>query len=328
MPPRHAYWTIIVDEQPTSFRAHEVEELLPTFNRLREKHPSAQLRWFERGQLWESRDAAREHGLGHGERRWEGPRPGDRDEAERREPPRDRTWRPGGEHRDPRQKYKDAKKAKWDRYKQNIRARWDEKQERPLVRDEGDFTPPHGDPMRRDRRPPKSFDRPSGGEPTRPHGDPMRKDRRPDWKRDRKPSGGWRPRDDDRRQSSNRPPREGERREWKDRPPRRDLRPDDDRQDTRRSDRPRSGGARPWGKKPAGVKPSGGFGKRKPFGAKPQGRRRDDAGARGSNAAGDRPHKPWGSKPGGGFRKKPFGGGPPRGPRGPKGPRKRRDDDE
>src|SRR5687767_7917255 len=32
MPPRHAYWTIIVDDQPTSFRAHDVEELLPTFN--------------------------------------------------------------------------------------------------------------------------------------------------------------------------------------------------------------------------------------------------------------------------------------------------------
>ena len=26
---------------------------------------------------------------------------------------RDKNWRPGGEHKDPRQKYKDAKKAKW-----------------------------------------------------------------------------------------------------------------------------------------------------------------------------------------------------------------------
>ena len=32
-------------------------------------------------------------------------------------------WRPGGEHKDPRQKYKDAKKAKWSRFKQNIRAK-------------------------------------------------------------------------------------------------------------------------------------------------------------------------------------------------------------
>src|SRR4029453_17416851 len=117
MPPRHAYWTIIVDDQPASFRAHDVEELLPTFNRLREKHPSRQLKWFERGQLFETRDAAREQGYGQGERRWEGQRPG-------------KDWRPGGEHRDPRQKFKDAKKAKWDRYKQNLRSRWDEKQQR------------------------------------------------------------------------------------------------------------------------------------------------------------------------------------------------------
>ena len=49
--------------------------------------------------------------------------------SRRREPGarRDRTWRPGGEHRDPRQKYKDAKKAKWTRFKQTIRTRWEKK---------------------------------------------------------------------------------------------------------------------------------------------------------------------------------------------------------
>src|SRR5262245_29442364 len=40
-----------------------------------------------------------------------------------KEPPRDSKWRPGGEHRDPRQKYKDAKKAKWTRFKDAIRRR-------------------------------------------------------------------------------------------------------------------------------------------------------------------------------------------------------------
>ncbi|MGH9176440.1 MAG: hypothetical protein ACRD1H_18870, partial [Vicinamibacterales bacterium] len=80
MPPRHAYWTILVDDQPTAFRAHDPEELRPTLNRLREKHPSAVMKWFERGKLWESRDAAREAGLGQGERRWEGPRPDRGDE--------------------------------------------------------------------------------------------------------------------------------------------------------------------------------------------------------------------------------------------------------
>ena len=44
MPPRHAYWTIIVDDQPTAFRAHDAEELEPTLNRLKEKHPSAVMR--------------------------------------------------------------------------------------------------------------------------------------------------------------------------------------------------------------------------------------------------------------------------------------------
>ena len=43
------------------------------------------------------------------------------------EPKKDSKWRPGGEHRDPKQKYKDAKKAKWTQYKQNIRKRWEAK---------------------------------------------------------------------------------------------------------------------------------------------------------------------------------------------------------
>ncbi len=46
---------------------------------------------------------------------------------------RDSKWRPGGEHKDPRQKYKDAKKAKWTRFKQNIRARSGGKGEEVVV---------------------------------------------------------------------------------------------------------------------------------------------------------------------------------------------------
>ena len=41
MPPRFAYWTIIVDEVATSFRAKDRAELLPTFNRLKQKNPGA-----------------------------------------------------------------------------------------------------------------------------------------------------------------------------------------------------------------------------------------------------------------------------------------------
>lgn len=263
MPPRYAYWTIIIDDQPTAFRSAAVEELIPTFNRLKSKQPNAVLKWFQDGKLWDSRLDAREANIR--KRRDERPRPegrpsrpaggklewqpkgslrpstdkpkwqpkgasapsvrpkldwsprgdkprgdkpsafakasadksgwsdnrsarpskpsggsgdwrarGDKPSNDRRprtdkpsgswterrprgakptgfandrprrgdkpsafgkasadkssssndQPvPRDSKWRPGGEHRDPRQKYKDAKKAKWTRFKQAIRGR-------------------------------------------------------------------------------------------------------------------------------------------------------------------------------------------------------------
>jgi len=148
MPPRYAYWTIIAGGLPTAFRAADRDELMPTFQRIREKHPDAQMKWFARGKLWESPDAARvrrDENRGGDRRggRWEhdqrgqpadhrraGPRPNqhprDRpplsDEARRAKPQRrpdeagrekrGREWRPGGEHRDPRQKFIDAKKQR------------------------------------------------------------------------------------------------------------------------------------------------------------------------------------------------------------------------
>lgn len=287
MPPRYAYWTILVDDQPTAFRAGAKEDLLPTFNRLKEKHASATMMWFQNGKLWPSRLDAQEAMRARGEmgrrgdarqgggfrdrsspqgRKPAGPRVSDRPEwtpkpasAQARKPSgsgqlewkpkgaftpapkrserpersewkpkssfdrdrkpgwspkparpqarkpsesdwkpkgsfdrdrkpkwtpkpagpqarkpagsgrldwkprtesgtrnaepgtrpkrvwipkeeykksqgieakRDSKWRPGGEHRDPRQKYKDAKKAKWSRFKQNIRQKWDKKQGR------------------------------------------------------------------------------------------------------------------------------------------------------------------------------------------------------
>ena len=54
MPPRFAYWTILAGGLPTAFRAAEREELLPTFRRLQQKHPDAEMRWFARGKLWAS----------------------------------------------------------------------------------------------------------------------------------------------------------------------------------------------------------------------------------------------------------------------------------
>ena len=242
MPPRYAYWTIIVDEQPTAFRAAQQEDLMPTFKRLKEKHESARMMWFQNGKLWPSRLDAQEAMRERGERgrigdkrqggfrdrnrrekpewrpktensrprthdsrprtaeklewkpkgeftpapkreRFERERPSfkpasprapkpaasgklewkprgsdsrprtqdsrpksqDSRPGERRkwipkeeykksrgiEAPRDSKWRPGGEHRDPKQKYKDAKKAKWTRFKQTVRKRWESKQGMP-----------------------------------------------------------------------------------------------------------------------------------------------------------------------------------------------------
>ena len=60
MPPRYAYWTILIDNKPTAFRAREREELLPTFQQLRRRNPEIVMKWFARGRLWESPEAERE----------------------------------------------------------------------------------------------------------------------------------------------------------------------------------------------------------------------------------------------------------------------------
>ena len=101
MPPRFAYWTILAGGLPTAFRATDRDELMPTFQRLREKHPDAELKWFAQGKLWSSPEAARAA-------RTDRPQTGAREGGDSR----GRDWRPGGTHRDPRQKFADAKKAR------------------------------------------------------------------------------------------------------------------------------------------------------------------------------------------------------------------------
>jgi hypothetical protein len=90
MPPRFAYWTILIDQKPTAFRAREREELLPTLHQLKRKNADVAMLWFARGRLWESPE---------------------QEQAARRAPKaareaRSRGWRPGGEHRDPRERFK------------------------------------------------------------------------------------------------------------------------------------------------------------------------------------------------------------------------------
>ena len=96
MPPRFAFWTIILDNQPTAFRARERETLLPTLRQLQSKNPDAVMKWFARGRLWESpEDARRQPPI-----------------TSHLRPDRDRRgpdWRPGGQHVDARLRSKGRK---------------------------------------------------------------------------------------------------------------------------------------------------------------------------------------------------------------------------
>ncbi len=163
MPPRYAYWTILAGGLPTAFRAADREELLPTFHRLREKHPDAEMKYFQYGKLWASREEAQQAAK---ERRDRGNRPTAGSRAERRAMPagpenigadrsgvRGKTWRPGGEHRDPRQPFKDAQKEK---NQERRRERWERKQgggRKPAQADEPHASRPAADPGAPGKRP-------------------------------------------------------------------------------------------------------------------------------------------------------------------------------
>ena len=97
MPPRHHYWTIILEGKPTAFRAHTQEELIPTLRQLQSRHADAVMKWFARGRLWESQQQERDDF----QRRKRGSQRPDRRSIERR----GRDWRPGGEHKDPRARF-------------------------------------------------------------------------------------------------------------------------------------------------------------------------------------------------------------------------------
>jgi hypothetical protein len=97
VPPRFAYWTILIDDKPTAFRAREREELQPTFTQLQRKNTNVVMRWFARGKLWASREAERDDfqmqrqaTLAPRERRADGPKAAER---------RGSDWRPGGTYK-------------------------------------------------------------------------------------------------------------------------------------------------------------------------------------------------------------------------------------
>jgi hypothetical protein len=86
MPPRFAYWTILIDNKPTAFRAREQEELLPTLQQLRRTNKDVVLKWFARERLWDTPEAAQAA----------------RQAAAPAREKRGHDWRPGGAHKDPR----------------------------------------------------------------------------------------------------------------------------------------------------------------------------------------------------------------------------------
>lgn len=126
MPPRYAYWTIIVDDQPTAFRAGALDDIMPTFNRLKEKQPTAKLMWFQSGKLWPSRIDAREAMQVRGERgRYSDPRQDGGDKTPSRERPKwkskdfsagPRSPKPSGSERNTKPEWKpktSGEKPEW-----------------------------------------------------------------------------------------------------------------------------------------------------------------------------------------------------------------------
>jgi hypothetical protein len=102
MPAPHSFWVIVDGTTPTAFRARQREDLVPTLKQLQRTQPAVVLRWFHRGQLWDSPIAAVEAM-----------------KAKRRlRSDRGPAWRPGGTHVDPRERFKltrDQKRARFKR---------------------------------------------------------------------------------------------------------------------------------------------------------------------------------------------------------------------
>jgi hypothetical protein len=169
MPPRYAYWTILIDGQATAFRAREREELLPTFNQLARKNTNIVMRYFARGRLWDSPEQAQ----------WANRNPAPRSE------PRDRDWRPGGQHKDPRARF-EKRAGATGRAGGAGRAGW------PGGASERGASRPERRP-RFEERP----DKPEQRGPHQPRGEPPKSFAKPKWQGrsevQRKPESGDRP---------------------------------------------------------------------------------------------------------------------------------------
>jgi 23S rRNA pseudouridine2605 synthase len=366
VPPRYAYWTILIDDKPTAFRAREREELQPTFVQLQRKNPNVTMKWFARGKLWASREAERDDfqmqrnaAMAPRDQRDERGEPAERRRAD---------WRPGGAHKDPRDRFKKKNRPEraWsekdpatqrDRDKPGYaaskpRGEWRDK---PVGPARGDRPWQKPDAARGDRPWSKKPDVAQGFSPAKPRGDRPWSAKPPSG--ERKP---WRdkPAGDARRPGPFGP---GEKRPWSGKPSDRSGPPRGDRPPAHRSSSDRRPSGSGWSGKPATpndrpwqTKPTGPRAQRKPWipksDAAPRGDRPWSNKPAGGPPRGDRPwsgkpsdrsgppreRKPWSGKPAGdGRRPGPSGpgekrpwSGKPRGPRpGGAPPRKRRDDE-
>jgi hypothetical protein len=102
MAPRLGFWVILAGTSPTAFRAKRRDHLLTVLYQLQRTQPDVSLKWFDRGRLWESpAEAIAALKLQRTSRRTRGP-----------------GWRPGGAHKDPRERFhktRDQKRAQWRR---------------------------------------------------------------------------------------------------------------------------------------------------------------------------------------------------------------------
>lgn len=96
------YWVIVAGNTPTAFRSREKDALIPTLKQLQRTQPNVTLNWFERDRLWTSPEQAEE----------------DAEQRRRLRRERGATWRPGGQHKDPKARVeltRDQKRAKFKR---------------------------------------------------------------------------------------------------------------------------------------------------------------------------------------------------------------------
>jgi hypothetical protein len=145
------FWIIISGVAPTAFRSPNREDLLPTLRQLQRKQPDTTMMWFDGRRFWTSPAAARASAADRRNRRADSP-PERRDE-----------WRPGGDHKDPRARYKQTRDQKRARFKKRLI-----QNSRSSTRKDDATGTPSGSPKKDSGRPPAKSGKPGAKAGTKP----------------------------------------------------------------------------------------------------------------------------------------------------------------